>query len=104
MLDFQRASGTLIATPNTVILTVTDGYTVRVFAVFANTGATDRIVTITLNGKVVFTGDATNSPLKAGQTLEIDLKLRLNAGETIAAWQSSGADVDYFVTVAVVPS
>lgn len=107
ILTLQRALGTLSAAANTIVMTI-DGnagdYTVDVYATFSNTGATDRMIALKMGGVYVFLGDSTNSPLKAGQTLEVHVRHKILYGETIQAWQSAGADVDYFITAGVLPA
>ena len=102
-LQQERGIGTLDTTLTTVLLTIAGDYTVRITGTFCNTGATDRLLTIEAAGIRLFQGDATNSPLRGGQTLTIDLTLKMLTGETITGGQSVGADVDYFLTCAVVP-
>jgi hypothetical protein len=103
ILDMQVARGALSATPDTEIATVADGYSVRIFGTFANKGSSVRLVTIEFEGTRIFTGEATNSPLNPGQTLEIDIRARLEDGEGVQAWQDSGTDVEFYLTIAVVP-
>lgn len=103
-LDQERAKGTLDTTLTTPLLTIAGDYTVRIMGTFCNTGSTDRLLTIKAAGTTLFKGDATNSPLRGGQTLTIDVTLRMNTGEEITGGQSVGADVEYFLTCAVVPT
>jgi hypothetical protein len=103
ILTQLRGLGTL-NTDNQVLLTIPDGYqSVRVYGLFINKGATSRILTITAAGITVFQGDVTNSPLKAGQQLELNLPFLLEAGETITGYQSAGEDVDFILTAGNLP-
>lgn len=103
VLTLQKAAGALSASANTVVLTVADGYTVMQEISIANTGSSDRLITVEYEGTRIFTGHATNSPLKPGMTLEIRTRHRLEEGDEITIWQDSGTDCEYYITVGVVP-
>lgn len=98
----ETTIGTLTAVADTVVHTVALARTTRLTANFNNTGASDRLVnvSVTKDGvtKRVATGETTNSPTKAGTSLGVDFRIRLEVGDTVNAWQDSGADVDFEVT------
>jgi len=99
-----RAIGTLSITPSVLMDAPASKQSVRLFGTMCNRGASSRIINLLIAGVYVFAGDSTNSVLKPGQTLEIDLRLQILPGDTIQAWQTAGADIDYFLTMAAVPS
>lgn len=100
----SRAKGTLSIVPVVIMDAPASTQSVRIFGTMCNRGASTRLINIVIGGIYVWFGDATNSPLKAGQTLEIDLRLQILPGDTIQAYQTAGADVDYFLTMATVPA
>jgi hypothetical protein len=99
--DNESSVGTLSAVANTVVHTVALTRTTRITATFVNTGASDRLVYMTVTKGAttayVLSGNATNSPSLAGTGPGVDVQMRLNVGDTIQAWQDSGADVDFTV-------
>lgn len=108
ILELVRATGTL-GSSEVAILTIPDpgqgAFSVRLYGTFCNKSAATVTVQIKVANKYVWHGDFTNSPLKGGQTLEMDMKVRIQAGETVVAWVDSGGAgvVDYMVTAGVVP-
>jgi hypothetical protein len=104
IIDLQKARGLLTDTPDTVIATVSGGYTCKVFATFTNSGDETRLLYVELEGVRVVHGDSTYNRLRPGETMILDLMQRLEEGEEVTAWtDDDSTDVEFYITIGVIP-
>lgn len=106
IVQLQSVSGVLGTSPTgAVLFRVPAGYNcIKQYLTISNTGSSTRLIRVFTLGRALFYGETTNSPLKAGQTLEIDTNHLIQSGQSIDAWADGGSDSEYVLTVGLIPA